>query len=78
MVGSNFVRILIFIFQTETCSETKLEVPKVLHYLREVTNKPTMMDENSVLLFNAGAHYVKVEMYCYNVLQVFEIRTCKI
>jgi hypothetical protein len=47
-------------FQTETCSETKLEVPKVLRYLREVTNKPDMVDANSVLLFNAGAHYVKV------------------
>ena len=39
-----------------------LEVPKVLYYLREVTNKPVMTDGNSVLLFNAGAHYVKVKM----------------
>ncbi|CAB3981814.1 REDUCED WALL ACETYLATION 1-like [Paramuricea clavata] len=51
---------------TETCSETELKVPKVVYYLREVTNKPNMVDENSVLLFNAGAHYVKTRVKLFN------------
>lgn len=36
-----------------------LHVPKVLDYFRDVILRKDM-DKDSALLFNAGAHYVKV------------------
>ena len=46
-------------FQTHTCADVDLNVTVVRKYLENVTERRDM-DDHSVLLFNAGAHYVKV------------------
>ena len=46
-------------FQTHTCEDVDLNVTIVKKYLESVTERHDM-NAHSVLLFNAGAHYVKV------------------
>ena len=48
-----------YFLQTETCAEMSLHVPRVLAYFRQVILRKDM-DNDSALLLNAGAHYVKV------------------
>ena len=55
---------LFLFFQTETCAESNLDVPRVLSFFRQVILRKDM-DEDSVLLLNAGAHYVKVPVQLF-------------
>ena len=53
------VKLSVTFLQTETCAEMSLHVPRVLAYFRQVILRKDM-DNDSALLLNAGAHYVKV------------------
>ena len=51
--------ILQSIFQRHTCDDIDVSIDKVRTFFREMLLNPEM-DKNSALIFNAGAHYVKV------------------